>query len=127
MNRHERRKERAARRSRVKGVDDTIKREMERLTNLEEQAGKGFEEDRVFFEQHPERSHRLRLASANEIATFAVTGMAPPPSDLFWWVAVRRVRPGIRMRLGFTGPAPHFLDTSEASARRAYERCRVQP
>ena len=51
------------------------------------------EEDRVFFEQHPGRQHRVRPFVPGELPVHGVHG------DGIWIIAVRNVRPGVRARL----------------------------
>ena len=86
------------------------------------------ESDRRFFKQHPARCYRLRPAWACEIAHFARADLAISarpdsafsrelPADHCWWIAVRQVRPGARIRVPFQ--APHDLppESSEDDAR----------
>ena len=58
------------------------------------------DDDKRWFEQHPDRSHRLRQLIGDEAeATGFVDEVLPPHHEL--QVLVRQVRPGQRMRLPF--------------------------
>jgi hypothetical protein len=63
--------------------------------------------DRQFFRDHPCRSHRLRPAMSAEISEHEVaTGkMLACPPGVQVVTAVKRLGPGIRVRLLFTAPA----------------------
>jgi hypothetical protein len=62
--------------------------------------------DRKFFRQHPRRQYRVRPAWAIEMEDFRRHGDIPDLRDgLMWWVAVREVRRGWRMRIPFVAPA----------------------
>ena len=51
------------------------------------------EADRIWFEQHPRRQHRVRPYVPGELPVHGIAG------DGRWCVAVRNVRPGMRVRL----------------------------
>ena len=62
------------------------------------------EADRVFFEQHPDRRHRVRFASEVEIAQHEILSgklMRLPPGHRHF-VIVRNIAPGRRLRLFVT-------------------------
>lgn len=60
------------------------------------------ENDREWFAANPERSYRVRLLVAGEIACPRVAG------DGLWYVAVRQIRPGVRVRAaGYLYAPPH--------------------
>jgi hypothetical protein len=73
------------------------------------------EADRVFFEQHPDRKHRLRFASDVEIAELEVVRgevMTLPPS-MRHFAIVRNVAPGTRLRLFVTNARHATTDVPE--------------
>jgi hypothetical protein len=80
--------------------------------------------DRIFFRLHPRRSFRLRRAWLCEVEAFVrKAGMNPElPDDWCWWIVVHQLAPGARM--GIPVGAPHQLpvETSEADARRVFQR-----
>jgi hypothetical protein len=71
--------------------------------------------DHVFFEQHPDRKHRVRLASEVEIAQSEIMSgevmTLPPGHRLF--VIVRNVAPGYRVRLFVTNAKNAGADVPE--------------
>ena len=80
--------------------------------------------DRAFFERFPNRSHRVRLASQLELqANKLLNPTSPEPPDGYAaYVAVRQLRPGIRMRGFFIDPSGGDTDLSEDEAHALYER-----
>ena len=62
------------------------------------------EADRVFFEQHPDRKHRVRFASEAEIAQLEILNgqVTTLPPGIRHFVIVRNVAPGARLRLFVT-------------------------
>jgi hypothetical protein len=79
------------------------------------------EADRKYFERFPERRHRVRVADRVEFEeeeelVHGRVRSVPPGRQLY--TAVRNVRPGLRLRIMFNGPAdadPELF--SEAKAR----------
>ena len=71
--------------------------------------------DRVFFEQHPDRKHRLRLASEVEIAQNEILSgeVTTPPPGHRHFVIVRNVAPGHRLRLFVTNAEDAGTDVPE--------------
>lgn len=73
-----------------------------RLAELGEAVERICDGDRAFFERHPERNNRLRVAGAAEIETLALVHGADtvrlPPGDRYY-VVVRQVSPGNRIRI----------------------------
>jgi hypothetical protein len=71
--------------------------------------------DRVFFEQHPDRKHRLRLASEVEIAQNEIlsgeVNILPPGMRHF--AIVRNVAPGARLRVFVTNAKHATTDVPE--------------
>jgi hypothetical protein len=71
--------------------------------------------DRVFFEQHPDRKHRVRHASEVEIAQLEiVNGEAMTlPAGMRHFAIVRNVAPGARLRLFVTNARHATTDVPE--------------
>lgn len=57
------------------------------------------DDDQKWFEEHPDRSHRLRSMHAGE-----APGIAPGS-----WVCIRQLEPGLRRRVGFVPDDPQAL------------------
>ena len=73
------------------------------------------EADRVFFEQHPDRKHRLRFASDVEIAELEVVRgevMTLPPG-MRHFAIVPNVAPGVRLRVFVTNARHATTDVPE--------------
>ena len=73
------------------------------------------EADRVFFEQHPDRRHRVRFASEVEIAQHEILSgklMRLPPGHRHF-VIVRNIAPGRRLRLFVTNAEDAGTDVPE--------------
>jgi hypothetical protein len=73
------------------------------------------EADRVFFEQHPNRWHRIRFASEVEIAQYEIASgevMTLPPGFRHF-VIVRKITPGHRLRLFVTNAEDAGTDVPE--------------
>ena len=58
--------------------------------------------DRDWFAQHPDRSHRLRVAHPGEVAALD----ASANKSATWWVVTRQLAPGVRLRTAFRPPLP---------------------
>jgi hypothetical protein len=76
--------------------------------------------DLNYFAQFPHRRHRVRAASRAEIILLGGAMSVPPGRQLY--TAVRNVRPGLRLRVVFHGPADADpeLFSDEAKAREIY-------
>lgn len=71
----------------------------------------------MFFRRYPGRSHRVRLAAAAEVEENASLGAHVEYSaSVRWFVVVRQLSPGFRMRLFFRDAAGRETDLSEAAA-----------
>jgi hypothetical protein len=79
--------------------------------------------DRAFFEQHPDRKHRLRLASEVEIAQNEILSgeVTTPPPGHRHFVIVRNVAPGHRLRLFVTNAEDAGTDVEEALAHALFD------
>ena len=105
------------------------RRAMQRLAGDVERATDG---DRRFFERHPDRSYRVRLASKSEIAqreiTTGIDSFGPDPTTRYF-ILVHQLAPGVRMRAYVPGPAEEAgEDFSENAARCLWgEWCRRNP
>lgn len=93
------------------------------IKKLSNEVDRTIEGDRRFFERHASRSYRIRLASSAEMVSLA---QLEPVRELDlgdrWFVAVRQVAPGMRLRAYFTGPAENETDAPEEWCRWFYER-----
>jgi hypothetical protein len=83
--------------------------------------------DCVFFEQNPDRKHRLRLACQAEVEEYEIVHGGRPilPPDYWMFIVVRCVAPGLRMRLRAFMRKDH-TDTSDAFARGVFEQAGVE-
>lgn len=84
------------------------------------------EGDRRFFRRHPDRRHRVRLASSAEVTTNeAILGRRlrlPPGHSHF--VAVRQIVPGVRERVFLHGSSHASTDVPEMVARKIFQETR---
>ena len=86
--------------------------------------GVGWAEDAAFFKANPTRNHRMRLATANEIAVFDSAEGTQAGADGFWWlVVVRQLAPGERAMTRIYAPLPPWplAETSERLAQVMFE------
>jgi hypothetical protein len=101
-------------------VTRTQRRQMQKLSNGVDRVTHA---DRLFFERHPDRKHRLRLASRAEIEQEELLRgavlWAPPPCRIF--AAVRNVAPGVRLKLMIRGVEDAETDLDEATALAIFE------
>src|SRR5262245_36742606 len=80
--------------------------------------------DRQFFDKHSRRLHRVRLAHAAEIAQneTVFNQAAALPEGNAWYVAVRRVAKGVRLRAIFSAPIGRETSSlTEKQAAQIYE------
>ena len=85
------------------------------IKKLAPHLGRIADADRVFFEQHPDRKHRVRLASEVEIAQHEILSgklMRLPPGHRHF-VIVRNIAPGRRLRLFVTNAEDAGTDVPE--------------
>jgi hypothetical protein len=98
----------------VKGISNRISQLIENQSQA----------DRRFFDQNPRRAHLVRLAHPAEIAEGenALHRATRLPEGYAWYVAVRCVAPGMRLRAFFAGlsgfPSSHL---TEPQAEQIYE------
>jgi hypothetical protein len=80
--------------------------------------------DRVFFEQHPDRRHRIRFASEVEIAQNEILSgeVKILPAGFRHFVIVRKIAPGRRLRLFVTNTEDFATDVPEDLARTIFEK-----
>jgi hypothetical protein len=80
--------------------------------------------DGVFFDQHPERNHRVRLASEVEIAQNEILNgeVMTLPLGHRHFVIVRNVAPGRRVRLFVTNKQTAGTDVPEDLAGAIFEK-----
>lgn len=74
---------------------------------------KAIDSDRLYFERHKDRRHRIRHAHHIEVE---VSGLPPPPCGWSWFTAVKQYAPGHRGRLLVQSPSDAETDVSEAMA-----------
>jgi hypothetical protein len=105
-------------------LDRAGQRRLARAMRKDARRGVGSAEDSAFFKANPTRNHRMRLATANEIATVDIAGIAPAGADGWWWLtAVREISPGKRAAVCFYAPLPPWplAQTSERLARAVFD------
>jgi hypothetical protein len=98
----------------------TQQRQLDKLASYVERVS---DTDRVFFEQHPDRKHRVRLASEVEIAELEITYgevMTLPPGYRYF-VIVRNVAPGHRVELVVENAEDARTDVPEEVARAIFD------
>jgi hypothetical protein len=96
------------------------RREMKKLA---ERVDRVAQADARFFERFPRRKHRVRLASEAEMSQYKIIDGRPvflPPGCRFF-VAVRNVAPGARLRLFVRGLEFSETDLSEEMALAVFE------
>ncbi|TNC10425.1 hypothetical protein FF100_22395 [Methylobacterium terricola] len=77
--------------------------------------------DRRFFERRPDRTYRVRLASAAEVETLRLTGRgSETPAGYRWYVAIRHVVQDVRVRAFAIGRDGLDTDVSDAVAANIY-------
>lgn len=77
--------------------------------------------DGAWFEAHPHRQYRIRPGADCEVEQLEIVDGRPTPPELCWYVAVKSILPGFRLRL-FT---PHdaglpTADVDETTAAKVY-------
>jgi hypothetical protein len=94
-----------------------------RMKKLAERVDTVSQSDRRYFECHPDRQHRTRMACEAEIEQHELLSGESPwlPPGTRSFIAVRNIAPGFRMRLGFRGLDGAELDLSEDMARAIFE------
>jgi hypothetical protein len=93
------------------------------MQNLAERVDRVAQADRRFFERFPHRKHRVRLASEAELGQYKIIDGGPvflPPGCRFF-VAVRNVAPGARLKLFVRGLEFSETDLSEEMALAVFE------
>ena len=93
-----------------------------RLQKLADAVGKVTAADAAFFERHPARRHRLRLAAAAEIEEAELlSGRAARQRPGFrFFMIVRCIRPGVRLRAQALMRADVETDLSEYEAEELW-------
>ena len=100
-------------------LDRAGRRMLARAMRKDARRGVGWAEDSAFFKANPTRNHRMRLATANEIAVFDSAEGTQAGADGFWWlVVVRQLAPGKRAMTRIYAPLPKWplAETSERLA-----------
>jgi hypothetical protein len=89
----------------------TQRRQMKKLASHVERIT---DTDRVFFEQHPDRKHRLRLASEEIAQEETLSGKVKSlPPGVRHFTIVRNVVPGVRLRVLVTNAKHGVTDVPE--------------
>jgi hypothetical protein len=99
----------------------TEQRQIKKLASYVERVA---DTDRVFFEQHPDRKHRVRLASEVEIAQLEIMNgevMTLPPGKRHFAI-VRNVAPGARLWVIATSAEDAGTDVEEALAHALFDK-----
>ena len=98
------------------------RRQIEKLSPHVDEVTQG---DRVWFENNPDRHHRIRFASECEIASHEIIEgrLLQPPPPFRWFTIVRKVYPGARIRVYAVAhaEAPTGLHVPEECAREAFD------
>jgi hypothetical protein len=97
-------------------------RQIEKLSPHVDRVTQG---DMVWFENNPDRYHRIRFASECEVAAIEIMEdrLMQPPPPFRWFTIVRNVYPGARIRVFAVAPggASTGLDVPEECAREAFD------
>jgi hypothetical protein len=106
--------------SRAMKLTRTQQRQLDKLASYLERVK---DTDRVFFEQHPDRKHRVRLASEVEIAELEITfgEVMTLPLGYRYFVIIRNVAPGGRLELVVANAEEAKTDVPEDVARVIFE------
>jgi hypothetical protein len=97
------------------------RRQMQKLGAHVDEATNG---DRIYFERHPERRHRIRLSHLCEIAQNEILAGRSwaLPDGMGWFTVVKNIVPGARSRLWTAWHDDAQTDeVDEDSAREVYE------
>jgi hypothetical protein len=80
----------------------------------------GSEDERLWFERHIGRNHRIRPPSAGDLML-----LPPLPKRHRWIMIVRQIRPGVRLRasLEWRGPMPVNSETTAISVLAEAASC----
>jgi hypothetical protein len=97
--------------------------QQQRIQKLADRLDLISEADRKYFEGFPERRHRVRVTDRVELEEELLLNgrVRSVPAGRKFFTAVRNVRPGLRSRIVFLGPADRDPELfSEAKARAIY-------
>lgn len=96
-----------------------------RLARLADEVDRTLEGDRRFFERHPSRHYRLRIASNSEVISMEMA-QGPDHPRLWpgwrWYVLIKQVQPGARLRLFVHNLEGEETDIPEAALAVIYDR-----
>jgi hypothetical protein len=110
--------------SAAKNMSRAQRRRFEKLIVRVEKATQA---DARFFERFPYRQHRVHLAARAEIERDALLSGAGLhiPREFSYFMAVKNIAPGVRLRLRIIGLEGSDTDVSEEVARAIYEGART--
>ena len=107
------------------GSENLNRRQRRRIRELAPRVDKILDTDRRFFERHPERRFRVRLASEPEVESIDILSggsFLPPPPGGRWFVLVNQIGPGVRGRSFILGPESAVdSNLSDDAARAVFE------
>jgi hypothetical protein len=107
----------------AKRMSRAQRRQFKKLTS---QVDKVTQADACFFDRFSHRQHRVRVAARAEIEQDALLGALPDiPHAFSYFMAVKNIAPGVRVRLLIIGLEGSDTDISEESARAIYEMART--
>jgi hypothetical protein len=98
----------------------TAQRKLTKLVNRLDRVTEG---DRLFFERHRHRSHRLRRAGQVEIEEESILrgSRVELPTGAAWFTIVKQLSPGMRARVPVVLPEETNTDISETEAEAVAE------
>jgi hypothetical protein len=90
---------------------------------LEELVERAVESDRLYFERHPHRKHRIRRSHVAEIlqVDFFTGEPHPTPPGWRWFSVIRNICPNARGRLFLLNREDSEIDLTEEVCRQVYE------
>ena len=98
----------------------TLRRKMQKFASAVDRITKA---DRIFFERFPHRKNRVRFAGKAEVDQHSIVdGNPPPPPGYRFYVAVRNVAPGYRLRQFIVAAEGLETDLPEEAAWMIYEQ-----
>ena|SRR5688572_614716 len=102
---------------------ELTRQQRRQLQRLSDEIDRLTDADRNFFKRRPERAHRIRRAFGAEIAASALMDQRSLdlPPHLAWFVAVKQLEPGARVRTFFVYAREIDTDLPEEVAAAVFE------